>query len=143
MRPGTTTRPQMNFYFTGVATYGARLEKLRNILFAPVDEDVGDIIRRAIKTLLKHYDEVDQIRFFGFSRGSAIARRFAAVAPVILQPQGTSKPVFRFMGVYDTVASINKPNLTRAEDKPGSDVIFENNTLSSAVEEVLHLVIYR
>lgn len=140
LRPGTTSRPQMSFYFSGVGTYGSRLEKLRNILFAPADEDVGDIIRRAIKTLFKHYEEGDQVFLFGFSRGSAIARRFAAVAPDILQAQGISKPVFRFMGVFDTVASINKPNLTRVEDKPGSDVIFENNTLSPAVEEALHLV---
>ena len=38
------------------------------------------------------------------------------------------------------MAAINKPNAFRQENKPGSDVVFENHTLAGCVKEALHLV---
>lgn len=47
--------------------------------------------------------------------------------------------VVRFIGVFDTVASIGFPNLDD-ETRPVSDVVFENGTVSSHVAEALHLL---
>lgn len=55
-------------------------------------------------------------------------------------PEGTDETgVVRFMGVFDTVAAIGFPNLDD-DDKPVSDVVFENCTISSHVAEALHIV---
>ena len=43
------------------------------------------------------------------------------------------------MGVFDTVASIGKPNL-HEDDKPVSDVVFENQHIAPSIQEALHLV---
>ncbi len=45
----------------------------------------------------------------------------------------------RFVGVFDTVAAIGAPNLS-SSDKPVSDVVFENGTISPNIEEALHLL---
>ncbi len=40
--------------------------------------------------------------------------------------------------MFDTVASIGKPDLD-VDDRPGSDVLFENRTIAPNVQEALHL----
>ena len=74
----------------------------------------------------------DHIFIFGFSRGAAIARRFASK----LTEQGRK---ITFLGVYDTVASIGMPDLS-AHTQPASDVVFENNSVSPLIQQAVHLV---
>ena len=128
---------QLSFYYPGVGTYGGRFKRVFNTLLAPERKDVGRIIRDALKDLEAVYAPGDQLFLFGFSRGSAIARRFAAVVP---QHFAAAEPLgVRFMGLFDTVASIGVPNLNE-RDKPVSDVVFENHTIAPGVEEALHLL---
>lgn len=130
------TANQHSFYYSGVGTYGNWLQRVFNAAFSPKNLDVRNIIKDAKKDLLKNYEKNDRIFIFGFSRGAAIARRFSAIIDDFLPD--TAHPV-RFLGVFDTVASIGAPNLDK-EDKPMSDVIFQNGTVSTNVKEALHLV---
>ena len=132
---------QFSFYFSGVGTYGSWFERMKNSFRAPPEEDVGDIIKAGMRTLFKNYDQGDQLFIFGFSRGAAIARRFASVLNASYAAMGwASAPTVNFMGLFDTVAAIKKPNLFKKAVKPVSDVLFENGTISPVVEKALHLL---
>lgn len=132
---------QMSFYFPGVGTYGGFFKKLKNMAFAPEEEDVGRIIKNACVKLHQHYAEGDQIVVFGYSRGAAIARRFCSVLPAIFKAISDAPcPNISLLGVFDTVASINKPNLLKEDIRPASDVVFENRDLSPIINKALHLV---
>jgi len=131
---------QVSFYYPGVGTYGSMLDKLRNMALAPPDEDVGNIIKKAVKDLYKYFDDDDQLYIFGFSRGAAIARRFSTVLKDTFPALGRDVPKIKFLGVFDTVAAIKHPNLFKEEIKPASDVVFENRTISPLIEKALHLL---
>lgn len=131
---------QMSFYFSGVGTYGNWLDQLRNKIRAPEHEDVGTIIKRATKLLYTYHQPDDLVYVFGFSRGAAIARRFASTLKDTFPALGKKAPEIRFLGVFDTVAAMNKPNLMKEEIKPASDVLFEDQTISSLIKEALHLL---
>lgn len=132
---------QLCFYYSGVGTYGSRFQKLRNSFRAPPQEDVGDIIKAGIRDLYNHYQAGDRVCIFGFSRGAAIARRFATVLDEATPALGwDKKPEIHFMGVFDTVAALKKPNLFDEKIKPASDVVFENGSVSSLVQKALHLL---
>ena len=70
---------QQSFYYPGVGIYGHKLHQFFNAALALPNQDVGQIIRNAGRDLADVYGEGDQVSGFGFSRGAAIARRFAAV----------------------------------------------------------------
>lgn len=140
LRSERTPGDQMSFYYSGVGTYGGWFDRLRNMLVAPEHEDVGTIIKRATRDFYRFYGEGDELYVFGFSRGAAIARRFIAVLKKMYEPLGKPIPKVRFLGVFDTVAAINKPNLMREEIKPASDVVFEDKTISGLIERAVHLV---
>ena len=127
---------QHSFYYSGVGTYGGGLHRIFNAAFAPPKSDVGDIINAAGADLKANYSSDDEIFIFGFSRGAAIARQFAAVINDYIEVPDGTQPV-RFLGVYDTVASIGAPDIG---DEQVSDVKFENNTVSTHVQEALHLL---
>lgn len=132
---------QLSFYYPGVGTYGNWFEKLRNSFSAPPHEDVGDIIKQALRDLYQNYRPGDKLFVFGFSRGAAIARRFAAVLNDIYAAYNWEEaPRITFMGVFDTVAALKKPNLFNEKIKPASDVVFEDGTISPLVEKALHLL---
>ncbi len=132
---------QMSFYYPGVGTYGNFLQRLRNKTVSPEDEDVGSIIKAGIKDLYKHYQNGDDLFIFGFSRGAAIARRFASVLEDTFDALDPDRIIkVRFLGVFDTVAAINTPNLVNASKKPASDVLFENHTIASCIKKAVHLV---
>lgn len=131
---------QISFYYPGVGTYGSWIDKLRNMALAPPNEDVGQIIKRAVQNLHSTYEEGDQVYVFGFSRGAAIARRFSSILKDTFPALGHEAPKIKFMGVFDTVAAIKRPNLFKEEVKPASDVVFENKTISPLIEKALHLV---
>ena len=123
---------QLSLYYPGVGTYGNKLKRIINAGLAL--KDPGRIINEAINDLKNNYQPGDRIFIFGFSRGAAIARRFAAV----INKGASAKYKIRFMGVFDTVASIGMPDMN-TDEKIASDVQFENRTLSANVKEVLHL----
>lgn len=135
-KPGAF-QDQLSFYYSGVGTYGGMFRRAFNAGFAPPRKDVGAIIREALDDLEANYESGDEVFLFGFSRGSAIARRFASI--LALKFPGKIPPKIRFIGLFDTVASIGVPNLNE-RDKPISDVVFENQTISPAIEQALHLV---
>ncbi len=129
---------QQSLYYSGVGTYGNKVQKIFNAGFSPENLDVRRIIKNAAQDLAETYKAGDEIFIFGFSRGAAIARRFASVIGNYIDiPDGT-QPI-RFLGVFDTVASIGFPNLDDTS-KPQSDVVFEDNFISPHIQDALHLV---
>ncbi|WP_420548320.1 T6SS phospholipase effector Tle1-like catalytic domain-containing protein [Curvivirga sp.] len=130
---------QYVYYFQGVGTYGGFFRKFINMTLSPTCSDVDEIIGLGAKAISNTYQPGDEIYLFGFSRGAAIARKFASLVKKYI-PEDSSEPVIRFMGVFDTVISFNAPNLSR-EENAYSKVKFENgNRVSENVEEALHLV---
>lgn len=132
---------QKSFYYSGVGTYGNKLLQWFNAGLALPNMDVGTIINNASRDLAAEYKAKDEVFIFGFSRGAAIARRFAATVNRNVKKFKPKAPDIRirFLGVFDTVASIGFPNLDD-ETKPVSDVKFENCTVSDVVDEALHMV---
>ncbi len=127
--------PQLSLYYSGVGTYGSKIKRAFNAGLAL--KDPGRIINEALNDLIQHYEQGDKIFVFGFSRGAAIARKFASVYKSEEKTKWI-KTNIKFMGVFDTVASIGMPDMDTKEDPP-SDVKFVNRTVSSHVNEVLHL----
>ena len=72
------TPGQHSFYYSGVGTRGNWLTQKFNSMFAPAYGDTADILHEAAKDLKKYGKDEDEIYIFGFSRGAAIARMFAA-----------------------------------------------------------------
>lgn len=122
---------QKSFYYAGIGTYGNWLSQVFNTMFAPEYADLESIYKQAYNDYLTLRGD-DHIFIFGFSRGAAIARRFASK----LTEQGRK---ITFLGVYDTVASIGMPDLS-AHTQPASDVVFENNSVSPLIHQAVHLV---
>lgn len=122
---------QLSLYYSGVGTYGSKAKRIFNTLLAL--KDVGRIIEEAKKDLEDRYQSGDRIFVFGFSRGAAIARKFAYII-------GKGSPKYRvhFLGVFDTVASIGMPDFD-TDTQPASDVVFEDRQMASTVREALHL----
>ncbi len=127
---------QRSFYYSGVGTYGFLLQKFYNMAFAPENADVRRILNAAIDDLKDHHHEDCRVLIFGFSRGAALARRFAAVAK---KKTGIKNLKIDFLGVFDTVAAISGTDFS-AETKPASDVVFENGIMSQDVLKAVHLV---
>lgn len=134
-----TSNEQHSFYYSGVGTYGSWLRQKMNAALAPEKMDIRTILNKAGADLQKHYQAGDSIYIFGFSRGAALARRFASLVRKYVPTIGENEPVVRFVGVFDTVASIGVPNL-EDDQKPRTQVVFENMTVSPHVQEALHLL---
>jgi len=135
---------QRSFYYSGVGTYGSRIQRMFNAGFSSSNLDIATIMHRASEDLRSAYETGDEIIITGFSRGAAIARKFASrlprFLPAILDINDLSKnPPIGLLAVFDTVASIGIPNLDD-DDKPKSDVVFEDHTISPYVREAVHLV---
>ncbi|MEO5328553.1 MAG: DUF2235 domain-containing protein [Magnetococcus sp. THC-1_WYH] len=135
---------QKSIYFRGVGTSGFIIRRALSQGLAVLD--VRSIIKAARKQLLENYESGDEIFIFGFSRGAAIARRFAALIRreysqeegALFELQGEDK--VRFLGVFDTVASIGFPHVL-IHSQPKQDVVFEDGDgVSPIVKEALHLL---
>ncbi|MBL0710402.1 MAG: DUF2235 domain-containing protein [Colwellia sp.] len=126
----TNTPHQHSFYYSGVGTHGNWLTRKLNSLFAPPYGDMEDILSQANKDLESNYESDDEIYIFGFSRGAAIARMFAA---------HLSHKV-KFLGVFDTVAATRGSLDLNPDTFPASGIVFENGTLGKHVEKAVHLV---
>ena len=117
-----------SFYYAGIGTYGHWLEQKINAAFAIESGHVATILNRALHDFKHHYTRSTRhIVLIGFSRGAALARRFAAlITPLI------DRPII-IEAVIDTVASIGWPNLDTTQ-RPTTDVVFEHgNTLPEEI----------
>jgi len=133
-----TVQPNGNryFYYNGVGTYGNFFQRKLNSGLASEKLDVSKIINLAMADFDDYYEEenFEKVLVTGFSRGGAIARRFAALINEKVAPNSIIEAIF------DTVASIGLPNLS-SSDRPKSDVVFEHGfTLPTNVDKALHLV---
>lgn len=127
-----TSSKQMSFYYSGVGTYGNFFQRLYNSGLSSEKLDVAKILWMAQEDFKKHHKKGDRILVTGFSRGAALARRFAST----INDKVTRKHIIE--AVFDTVASIGLPNLKKA-DRPKSEVVFEHgHTLPSNVKQALH-----
>lgn len=134
-----TAASQYSLYYSGVGTYGNKIQRLFNAGFSPSGLDVATIMHSASRDLKELYQPGDKLFVFGFSRGAAIARKFISRLDRFLPDAAAQTHPIRFLGVFDTVASIGVPNLDD-DDKPKSDVVFEDNRVSDHIQEALHLV---
>lgn len=96
---------------------------------------MATILNRAMLDFQCHYhDAIERIVLIGFSRGAALARRFAALINPFI-----SKPIV-IEAVMDTVASIGMPNLN-PNQRPANEVVFEvGGRLPDCVDTALHLL---
>ena len=142
----TETEDGYLHYYSGIGTLENGLEiplvgravawlsKVVNIGIAPRWLDARRILEDAEKDLRAcRYGEGDRIAVFGFSRGAALARKFAS----IILKKGIV-PKVDFVGVYDTVAAMD--GIRTKSEKIHSDVVFENGTLDGRIEKAIHLV---
>jgi len=125
-----TLTDQHSFYYSGVGTRGNWLKRKFNALFAPPYGDMDDILEEAHADLTANYTSDTDIYIFGFSRGAAIARMFAARLPYKV----------KFLGVFDTVAATRGSLDLNPDTFPVSGIVFEDGTLGSHVEKAVHLL---
>lgn len=130
---------QHSFYYSGVGTYGNKVQQIFNSGFGASNLDIRTIMHLAGEDLNDTFSTGDEIYIFGFSRGAAIARKFASKLSRYIGTIDPSDRPIRFLGLFDTVASIGFPNLDD-NDKPQSDVVFEDHEISPHVAESLHLL---
>jgi len=123
-------KKQHSFYYSGVGTRGNWLKRKFNAMFSPPYGDMEDILDEAQADLKANHCEGDNIYIFGFSRGAAIARMFAAHLPHKV----------KFLGVFDTVAATRGSLDLNPDTYPASGIVFENGTLGSHVEKAVHLL---
>jgi len=125
-----TLKEQHSFYYSGVGTRGNWLKRKFNAMFSPPYGDMDDILDEAQADLKANFSEGDDIYIFGFSRGAAIARMFAAHLPHKV----------KFIGVFDTVAATRGSLDLNPDTYPASGIVFENGTLGSHIEKAVHLL---
>jgi len=137
---------QRVFYYQGVGTYGSRLKRLFNAAVSPKKSDVATILKMALKDFKESYQIGDKALVTGFSRGAALARRFVALIETDHMQKAKSNQDYANLGkyiyeaLYDTVASIGLPNMSKS-NRPDFDVVFENgHSLPINVKNALHCV---
>lgn len=132
---------QVTHYYEGIGTSSAstfikraylKVRNLYNQMFAPVCGDAKKILKAADRDFKKSYQPGDKIVIFGFSRGAALARKFASL--MLKDPECKVS----FLGVFDTVAAMN--GIHRKSERIESDVVFEHGTLNKNIERAVHLV---
>ena len=137
---------QFTFYYNGIGTrengediplIGWLVSKatgLVNSALAPKWGDARRILNEA-KGDLKETSptSADRIVVFGFSRGAALARKFASI---VLEENGELE--IAFLGVFDTVAAMN--GIHRKGEKISSDVVFEHGTVDERVRRAVHIL---
>ena len=112
----------------------SRMKKVINSALAPSWGDARRILKQASEDLAElDPREGDRIVVFGFSRGAALARKFASTTLAMHDKLGIA-----FLGVFDTVAAMDGMH-TRGE-KISTDVVFENGTLDSRIRRAMHIV---
>ena len=136
---------QRNFYYNGIGTrdgksripllgrlYAVGRSRL-NMLLAPTFGDAKRILEEARADFEAHYQPGDKLVLFGYSRGAALARKFASL---LLEEH--AEATVAFLGAFDTVAAMD--GIHRRGERVSSDVVFENGTLNPRIETAVHLV---
>ena len=137
---------QFTYYYNGIGTrengediplIGWLVSKATgfvNSALAPKWGDARRILNEA-KGDLKETSptSADRIVVFGFSRGAALARKFASI---VLEENGELE--IAFLGVFDTVAAMN--GIHRKGEKISSDVVFEHGTVDERVRRAVHIL---
>ena len=104
------------------------------MVMAPTFGDAWRILKEAKKDFKQaKYVKGDTLVVFGFSRGAALARKFASMILADNEQCEVS-----FLGLFDTVAAMN--GIHRKGDRISSDVVFENGTLNKRVKRAVHIV---
>lgn len=129
-QPNTSMPDQHSFYYSGIGTRGNFLARAFNAAFAPPYGDMNEIIEQANADLHTYLRADSEIYLFGFSRGAAIARIFAA--------KYCDKVTF--LGVFDTVAAIRHSLDLNPNSYPASDVVFENGSIGAHINRACHLL---
>ncbi len=136
---------QRAFYYNGVGTRqnGSSIPLLGrlvstvssavNMMFAPKWGDVSRILEEALGDFDSCYRPGDRVVAFGFSRGAALARIFAAQALARREECEVA-----FLVVFDTVAAMD--GIRRRGEVTDSDVVLENGTLDGRIRNAVHVV---
>ena len=98
-----------------------------NLALAPTFSDAQQILDEAAEDLAKVYEPGDRIVLFGFSRGAALARKFAT-----LLLEADARREVAFLGVFDTVAAMG--------GLVGGEVEMEAGALHARVRKAVHAV---
>ena len=176
-RPTSGNDRQCSLYYPGVGTYGGWIRRVVNQVIAAKNMDVRKILQAALEDFEEKYlehqaskEDGDTLRIFifGFSRGAAIARIFAAqlgdskrrniqhekkhtrISAAISQISAAISRFFPtktttlehevdFLGVFDTVTAMGISDLS-AKTRPASDVVLEDGTMAATVKCAVHLV---
>ena len=123
-------------YYSGIGTYGHKLKKTKNVILALESGDIKNILNQAFMDFCYFYNTIggfEKIVITGFSRGAAIARRFASTIDDYV-----GKDIM-IEAIFETVTSIGVPDFS-TERRPESEIVFENKKIASNVERALHLV---
>ncbi len=128
---------QQSFYYKGSGTYGGWLSNLFNVLFA---SDNTKILKKAKEDLGKHYERNDHVLIFGFSRGAALARKFAAnVKKKLIKKKPKVEGLeINFLGVFDTVDTVFGFEVLKTLTT--NTVFFKNRTIGKDVKKAVHLL---
>ena len=137
---------QKTYYYNGIGTRQgsetiplvgwlvAKMRKAINSTLAPSWGDARRILNEACQDLSQASPtEKDRILVFGFSRGAALARKFASIT---LRDSPNLK--IAFLGAFDTVAAMD--GIHRSGEEISSDVVFENGTLDPRIQRAVHIV---
>ena len=137
---------QKTHYYNGIGTredgetlplIGGLIAKARrgiNSALAPSWGDARRILKEAEKDLERLKPTAnDRIVVFGFSRGAALARKFASR---VLKDHSELR--IAFLGVFDTVAAMD--GIHTKGETISSDVVFENGTLHPHISQAVHIV---
>ena len=112
----------------------AKTRRLVNSALAPSWGDARRILKEAGKDVEKlKPTQADRIVVFGFSRGAALARKFAS-----RMLEAHSDLWISFLGVFDTVAAMD--GIHTKGETISSDVVFENGTLHPRICRAVHIV---
>ncbi|OHU84355.1 MULTISPECIES: T6SS phospholipase effector Tle1-like catalytic domain-containing protein [Pseudoalteromonas] len=123
---------QKCFYYSGIGHQGSTVKKVLNQILAPQSCDVASILSHAMHDFEQHYQAGNKVILIGFSRGAALARRFAKCIEKHIDSDV-------YLCVFDTIASIGFSKITKATC--GTEhVIFSDHGVPSNVEAALHCV---
>lgn len=139
------------YYIEGIGTKANKSDSTLDMGLAfSFDERIKQALIRAIEFFKKFaYTKTGFIDVFGFSRGAAQARAFVNQVNAIYQDKpnywGGIKPVIRFVGLFDSVASIggdgdNNHSEFYADDE--LDYPVNLNLASSSAGYVMHLAAF-
>ena len=137
---------QQTYYYNGIGTredgediplVGWLVSKVTGLVNSALAPKWGDA-RRILNEAMADFERAeptteDRIVLFGFSRGAALARKFASI---VLERNKDLR--IAFLGVFDTVAAMD--GIHRRGENISSDVVFEDGTVNPNVRQAVHIL---